>query len=190
MSQLEKIIAQYAKLSSNAVQRLEQLASEASYQKGDLICRTGRYDNKEYIVVNGICRTCVFGPDGEDTTLSFFVPGSVLSPYVIRVVKELSILNIQASTDLDLITFDAAEFAQLMVDDPEVRGFGNEVLKRELAAMFTKEIGLASLTAKDRLLHFRKAFPMLENRVAHAEIASYLGITTISLSRLRKGLMT
>jgi CRP-like cAMP-binding protein len=51
-----------------------------------------------------------------------------------------------------------------------------------------KEIGLASLTAKERLLSFRQQFPMFENLISHPDIASYLGITNISLSRLRKEL--
>ena len=52
-----------------------------------------------------------------------------------------------------------------------------------------KEIGLASLTAKGHLIKFRNQFPMLENFIPHSDIASYLGITNILLSRLRRDLM-
>jgi CRP-like cAMP-binding protein len=186
---LKEVLNGYYRFSERALAMLEELAVKETYRKGEFITKKGKYDSKEYLVLDGICRTCIYGPNGEDSTLSFFVQGSVLSPHVIRVDKEFSILNVQASTDLELINFDAKSFEQLMIDNVEVREFGNEVLKRELASMFQKDIGLASLTAKERLIKFRKDFSMLENLIPHSEIASYLGITTISLSRLRKELM-
>jgi hypothetical protein len=72
-----------------------------------------------------------------------------------------------------------------MVDNLEVRRFGNMVLLAELQKKVEKEISLASLTASERLQVFRKEYPGFENIVPHAAIATYLGITNVSLSRLR-----
>ena len=44
--------------------------------------------------------------------------------------------------------------------------------------------------AKERLIEFRNKYKILENLIPHTDIASYLGITNISLSRLRKDLMS
>ena len=77
-----------------------------------------------------------------------------------------------------------------MVNHMDTREFGNMVLKIELQNKVDKEIGHASLTARERLLKFREQFSLLENLVPHTTIASYLGITNISLSRLRKELIT
>jgi CRP-like cAMP-binding protein len=88
-----------------------------------------------------------------------------------------------------LASIDANIFAELMVNNLEIRNFGNQVLRNELACKVDKEIGLASLTAKERLIKLREQFPLLENLVPHTDIATYLGITNISLSRLRKGLI-
>jgi hypothetical protein len=84
-----------------------------------------------------------------------------------------------------MVVFDAYAFVDLMIKNIEIRTFGNTVLKNELLHKVDKEIGLATLSAKERLLAFRKRFWMLENLVPHPHIASYLGITNISLSRLR-----
>jgi hypothetical protein len=85
---------------------------------------------------------------------------------------------------------DASKFLSLMVDHLDAREFGNMVLKIELKNKVEKEIGHASLTAKERLLKFREQYALLENLVPHTTIATYLGITNISLSRLRKELLT
>jgi CRP-like cAMP-binding protein len=99
------------------------------------------------------------------------------------------VLYFQALTEVKIVSIDAVEFEKLMIDNLEIRNFGNTVLRNELIKKVDKEIGLASLTAKERLINFRNHFPMLENVIPHSDIASYLGITNISLSRLRRDLI-
>lgn len=72
-----------------------------------------------------------------------------------------------------------------MINNLEIRDWGNSILKEELIKKTDKEISLASYTAKERLLQFREEYAILENLIPHPIIASYLGITNISLSRLR-----
>jgi CRP-like cAMP-binding protein len=84
---------------------------------------------------------------------------------------------------------DAKSFEKLMVDNLEIREFGNVVLRNELKQKVEKEIGMASLTAKERLVKFREQYPLLENIIPHTTISTYLGITNISLSRLRNELL-
>ena len=95
----------------------------------------------------------------------------------------------QASTDLEIATINASDFQNLMITNSEIRNFANTVLQNELILKVEKEIGLASLSAKERLIKFRERYKILENLIPHTEIASYLGITNISLSRLRRDLM-
>jgi CRP-like cAMP-binding protein len=84
---------------------------------------------------------------------------------------------------------DADAFEELMIHYVDIREFGNTVLQQELHIKVEKEIGLASLNAKERLIQFREKYHFLENLISHVDIASYLGITNISLSRFRKDLM-
>ena len=72
-----------------------------------------------------------------------------------------------------------------MSTNMEIRQWGNFVLQKELMEKVEKELSQASMTAEERLLHFRQKYPTLENQISHPIIASYLGITNISLSRLR-----
>jgi hypothetical protein len=74
----------------------------------------------------------------------------------------------------------------LMIENLEIREFENSVMRQELVNNVQKEIRMASWTAKERLEQFLKDFSILENRIPHLMIASYLGITNISFSRLPK----
>lgn len=185
---LRQLVDRIYPISSQSMGKLEELCKSEKHLKGTTFIGRNRPDSNEYFVVDGICRSYLVTPEGEDITISFYPASSVLAPYIIRTKNGISNMYFQASTDIELISLDAGAFEKLMIENLEIRNFGNAVLKNELEAKVRKEIGLTSLTAKERLLQFRQDFHMLENLVPHGEIASYLGITTISLSRLRGNL--
>ena len=99
-----------------------------------------------------------------------------------------SIVNFQALTELEIGAFKAKGLVELIREQEELRGFANSVLQKELVIKSNKELQNASLNSMDRLILFRKQYKNFENLVPHACIASYLGITNISLSRLRGNL--
>ena len=189
MKETEQIIKSIYPLSVNSLNQVIDLIEYEEYKKGSCFIEKEKHNYHEYFLLDGICRSYVLNPEGEEITIAFFNPGSVLSPYVTRTVNGISNLNFQALTDLKVGIMDASEFLRLMVDHLDTREFGNMVLKLELQNKVEKEIGNASLTAKERLLRFREQYPLLENMVPHTTIATYLGITNISLSRLRKELL-
>ncbi|MCT4698957.1 Crp/Fnr family transcriptional regulator [Tenacibaculum haliotis] len=154
-------------------------------KKGETFIKRNKRNNKEYFIIDGVSRSYLINPEGEDITISFFTKNAIISPFSTRTENEISILNFQALTELKIATIDAALFEQLMLDNKEIRNFGNKVLRNELKQKTSKEIGLASLSAKERLQSFRKDYRNLENLIPHTIIATYLGITNISLSRLR-----
>lgn len=183
------IINKVSPVSERSLDMMSDLILVEVYEKGDVFIDRGKRNNKEYLVYEGICRSFLLSPEGEEVTISYFLEGSVLSPNKTRTANQISHLNFQALTSLTVASFDADKFEQLMIDHIDIRQFGNMVLQNELLAKVEKEIGLASLNAKERLLLFREKYHSLENLISHVDIASYLGITNITLSRLRKGLM-
>lgn len=175
-------------LSEKSFSELKTLFNSISIAKDDVFITVGRKNHSEYLVVDGFCRSFLIIPKGEETTISFFRPKSALSPHIIRTRDHISLLNFQALTALDLIAFDAQAFLSLMIENMEIRNLGNTILLNELLSKTAKEIALATLTARERLNLFRREYGILENLIAHPIIASYLGITNVSLSRLRADL--
>ena len=186
MQEIKSIIQSIYPLDEKSTQEVCQLTTLKEVKKGELFIELGRSNQSEYFLVEGVCRSFLLNPDGEEVTVSFFNTGTVLSPYVTRTSKSLSIINFQALTEVIIGEMDALEFQQLMVQNLETREFGNSVLRLELQKKVQKEINMASLNAKERLEIFRKDYPGFENLVPHPSISTYLGITNVSLSRLRK----
>lgn len=183
------IVSKVAPLSESSLDLISDLISVEVYDKGDVFIDRGKKNNKEYFVYEGVCRSFVLSPEGEEVSISFFLEGSVLSPNKTRTAHHISHLNFQALTKLTIASLNADKFEELMINHLDIREFGNMVLQQELLSKVEKEIALASLNAKERLLLFREKYHFLENLISHVDIASYLGITNISLSRLRRELL-
>jgi CRP-like cAMP-binding protein len=176
------------RLSEQGFAALSRILSGRTVRKGQVFVKAGQKNNGEYIVAEGFCRSFLHNPAGEEITISFFKPGDVLPPHITRTREQISIISLQALTEVELVLFDATAFLKLMISNMEIRDFGNSILKDELMRKTDKEISLVSLDARERLLLFRKDFAILENLVPHSMIASYIGVTNVSLSRLRSSL--
>ena len=183
------LVNKVSPVSEGSLDLMSDLIEVEVYEKGELFIDKGKKNNKEYFVYEGVCRSFLLSPDGEEVTISYFLEGSVLSPNKTRTANKISHLNFQALTEVTVASLNADKFEQLMINHIDIREFGNIVLQNELLAKVEKEISFASLNAKERLILFREKYHFLENLISHVDIASYLGITNISLSRLRKELM-
>jgi len=183
------LVNKVAPVSEGSLDLMSDLIVVEVYEKGDVFIERGEKNNKEYFVYEGVCRSFLLSPEGEEVTISYFLEGGVLSPNKTRTANQISHLNFQALTKVTVASLNADKFEQLMINHIDIREFGNMVLQNELLTKVEKEIALASLNAKERLILFRDKYHFLENLISHVDIASYLGITNISLSRLRKGLL-
>ena len=185
---IEEIINSYSPVSKNSTYALVRLVEVITISKGDTFIKANSYNDYDYFLLNGICRSYIENQKGEDISISFFQDKTVLTPNVARTFENRSTLNFEALTDLKIARFKAIGLVNLMREISELRSFANAVLQKELVLKSNKELHNASLTAKERLIKFREQFESLENLIPHPLIASYLGITNISLSRLRKEL--
>lgn len=172
-------------LSEVSFSKLKTIFNSVSIKKDEVFIKINQKNNSEYFIETGFARSFLVNPEGEEITLSFYKSGNALSPHITRTKLNKSLLNFQALTSVGLIEFDADQFLNLMIENLEIRNLGNAILLNELISKTEKEMALASLTAKERLIGFRSEFGILENLIAHPIISSYLGITNVSLSRLR-----
>lgn len=189
MNDFEKYIAvilnKIYPLSLQSVEQIIQIIKFKQIDKMEDFVLLNSPNSYEYIVIEGIYRSYIADYEGNEATLSFFIGGHVIPPNQTRTINNKSIFNIQALTQTTLVYFSRNQFAELMTQNMDVQKWGIIVSDNELKSKVKKELELITLPAKERLINFRKKFPMLENLIPHPYIASYLGISPVSLSRLR-----
>ena len=110
-------------ISGRSLDLVAELIEVESYEKGDLIIGKGKRNNKEYFVFEGVCRSFLHSPEGDEITISYFLEGDVLSPNKTRTANQLSQLNFQALTNLTIAGMDADKFEQLMLNHLDIREF-------------------------------------------------------------------
>lgn len=190
MNELVHILVSNFKLPEPAAVGLSSIVTSSTLKKGETFVKVEQSNQSEYLVAEGICQSFITNLSGKEVTLSFFTEGSAVSPNLIRTINNKSIVNLRALTEVQLLTFKSIDLANLMNTSRAVEVWANGVLQSELLQKVKKEINQNSLSAKERLLEFRAQYPALENKIPHIYIASYLGISNVSLSRLRKRLST
>ena len=179
-------IRAFSDMSRNSVDLLAEHSTIIELGKQQTFIRHNIANGLEYYLLDGLVRSYAFSESQTDVTLYFYGARSILPPHTTRTAGGLSTLNYESLEPTLLAAIPADTFSGFMRGNSEIYRFAHEVLERELKAKTQKEIGMAVLPAKERLLELRDLFPALENRIPHAHIASYLGITQVSLSRLRK----
>lgn len=187
---IKGIFNKISPISETSISRICTMLNYRVIPQGAYLTKRNLFNRKEYFIINGICRSHLLNPVAENITINFFKGPGVLTPHIIRTKNDISILNFQAVTEMLIAEIPARDFLNLMIENLEIRFFANSVLQNELIQKVEKEISLATLSAKERLLKFRETFTGLENEVPHTMIASYLGITNVTLSRIRKELST
>lgn len=96
--------------------------------------------------------------------------------------------NIQALTDCAGWTLTFEQFNELFHARAEFREFGRALLVRGFASLKTRMLAHVTQTAAERYADLLRTSPELMQHVSVRHLASYLGITDTSLSRIRKGI--
>ena len=182
---LGQIITSIQKMSDANIERLCDAASFKKLDKGGILVHQSCEDRSEYFLLSGKCRNLIRDVDGREATLGFTNGLGILPPNIARTREGSSLVEIEMLGASEIGIIDSNELTKLMVEDEEIREWGNAVMRQELQRMMAKEWSLATLSAQEKLEWFRTDFPNGEAMFPHIHIASYLGITPVTLSRVR-----
>jgi CRP-like cAMP-binding protein len=177
---------QHPLLSEEDLQRLGAAHQRIDVSKGKVLLQQGQTADEYYILQSGLVRAFVFDYDDNEITTEFFVQGELVIVPASLFQRAPAQETLVAVTDLVLwkIAFD--DFQQLY---HSIRGFsewGRLWFTYQLFATKQRSLEMITLTATDRYLKLMKEKPQIMQYVPLKQIASYLGITDTSLSRIRK----
>ncbi|MHB1685817.1 MAG: Crp/Fnr family transcriptional regulator [Ignavibacteriaceae bacterium] len=158
------------------------------YNKNDILFSVDKKNNNEYLLIEGVLHRFNVNEKGENVTTGFYLGNAVVTPHFARTIKGKSIFSLQALTEIIVVEIPVAVLDNLRFINEEFGIFGQKVIEEELSKSILTDIAYRSNNAKERLLLLRQTYPNLENLIPHNIIASYLGITNVSFSRLRSEL--
>ena len=172
-------------LSSKAEQYVISIAKEKSVSKGDVLIGQGQAVKNTYFVKDGCIRSYCIDKNGKEHTLQFAIKNWWISDFMAIYTNELSTLTIECITDSNIIEFNAKKLDGIYSIFPEFEAFQRKNLERHVVSLHKRILNQLQLTAAERYDLFLKQYPDIEQYTPNYHIASYLGITQQSLSRIR-----
>lgn len=175
-------------LSSKAEDYVVSIAKEKSISKGHVLIRQGQVVKNTYFVKAGCLRAYCIDKNGKEHTLQFAIKNWWISDFIAIYNNELSTLTIECITDSKIIEFNAKKLDEIYSIFPEFEAFQRKNLERHVVSLHKRILNQLQLTAPERYELFLNQYPDIEQYTPNYHIASYLGITQQSLSRIRVGI--
>lgn len=154
--------------------------------KNQFFLKEGRICNEYLFLESGFMRSFAFDTDGNDVTTSFYSDNQVVFEVSSFFNRAISRENIQALTDCKGWTLTYEQLNSLFHNLHEFREFGRHILVKGFSFLKTRMLSMITETAEERYETLLKTNPEIFKSAPLKYIASYLGITDSSLSRIRK----
>jgi CRP-like cAMP-binding protein len=172
-------------LSQGAEAYLFSISKEKTFSKGEVLIRQGENVNKIYFVTDGCIRSYCIDKNGKEHTLQFAIKNWWISDYIAIHNDESATLTVECLKESSVIEFNAKELNKMFALFPEYEYFQRKLLERHVVSLHKRILNQLQLTASERYDLFLKQYPDIEQHARNYHIASYLGITQESLSRIR-----
>jgi CRP-like cAMP-binding protein len=184
--QLRSFLESSGHISQKSSEEVAKAFKGLIIEKNHYFLQAGKIADEYLFLEKGFMRSYAFDPEGNEVTTGFYSSGQVVFEVASFFTRTPSQENIQALADCEgwVITF--AQLNQLFHAMPEFREFGRNLLVRGYASLKTRMLSVISETAEERYEKLLRQSPEIFQNAPLKYIASYLGVTDTSLSRIRK----
>lgn len=172
-------------------QKVEEIAShfsEIQINKNDFFVKHGRVCTNYLFLEKGFIRSYTFDFEGNEVTTEFYSGNQIVFEVGSFFQKTVSKENFQALEDSNGWHINFDQLQTLFHSVPEFREFGRMILVNGFISFKQRALSLINESAEERYATLIKARPEIFQRAPLKYIASYLGITDTSLSRIRREL--
>lgn len=159
---------------------------EVTLQKGDFILKEGEISNSYMILQSGLIRSFAYDYNGNDITTDFFCNFEVVIEVLSLFQRTPAQENIQALTDCVGWQISYDDFQELFHSIAGLSEWGRYWMTGKLFQSKQRSLEIITTSAKDRYENLIKEKPQVILQSPLKYIASYLGITDTSFSRIRK----
>lgn len=153
---------------------------------GAIFLEQGSRKSNVYFVIKGLIRSFYVNEKGEEITNRLRYENQVMSCYEIAILNEPSRFYLQALEPTTLIVMEVKKMQQLVHGNPKYEAGLRYFITHSLTEALIVIDDFMLLNPEQRYLKFMQQHPELLNRVPNKYIANVLGITPVSLSRIRK----
>jgi CRP-like cAMP-binding protein len=186
MIELKKAISSMIAISDEEADVFMSLCYRKSFKKKELLSDDDRFIDEVYFIERGILRVKITDLEGREHTTHFAIEKQFIADYNAFLTKKKSRYQLEAMENTDVIVMPRAAIEWGYSNLQEGEKLGRLIAEYYFIYLDTRIQHLYTLSPIERYDLMNEIFPNIHNRVPQHMIASYLGITPIHLSRLKK----
>ena len=181
----KEFLAPFKGLNLKDMMALYSLTTVETYKAGEIIVREGDQYPYALAIVKGVIRTYVIKDDGDERTVRIVAEGDFAGCAGCMLEKGPSAEFLEAVEDCRVFKLDFRKVQELSNDNIRLLRFVLNAFKDVLYEAVQRIQFFVTQTPEQRYKQILKENPKLIQRVPQKYLASFIGVTTVSLSRIR-----
>lgn len=178
-------IQQFVILSQEDQKAVIDRFKEIKIKKRQFIVQPGFVAKRRYFVIEGSLRGYVIGEEGQDHTIQLAIENWWISDYSSYMFQQPATMFVMALEDCTLLQISHDDESFLKASSHHLETFFRILAERTVAFMQRRLITNLTQSAEERYNNFLEKYPLMAQRIPQYVIASYLGMTTEFLSKIR-----
>jgi CRP/FNR family transcriptional regulator, anaerobic regulatory protein len=184
--QLLKVVRLQGKITDYDISLCKEYFEPVLFPKNRIIEEEGKIPQYLYFVVSGYMRLFSFNDNGDEITSHINCPPGFITSYFNFINRTIATDNLECITECELLRIDKKSLDILTSKSENFKDFSIRVFQQSIAYNENRSKELATLTAEQRYQKLLNNYPQILHNVPLQYIASFLGMNSKSLSRIRK----
>ncbi len=174
-------------ISENEMQDFLRGCFVKTFPRQGILSNPGVAPNEIFFINKGIIRVIVSDKDGAEHTIHFALENQFIADYSCFMLRQPSLYTLQALEETEVVVMPRSNIEWGYQNLKEGDKLGRLIAEFYFIYQDNRIKNMYARTPKERYDTITEVFPNIHNRVPQHMIASYLGITPVHLSRLKKG---
>lgn len=172
--------------SQEEIVKIENKFEKLILKKKDVLLKTGNTVRYQYYISSGCLRTYFVDNSGKEHTVQFAIKDWWISDYTAFFTTSKAVMTIDCIQNASVYKVSKIDLESLYAEIPQIETFFRQKMEMAFASFQKRILGNLSQSTKEKYTSFIQTYPNIEQSVKNYHIASYLGVTTETLSRIRK----
>jgi CRP-like cAMP-binding protein len=179
-------LSKFIQLTGDEKQLFISKLKHRKFRKKQYVLQVGDIARHENFVIKGLLRAYALDDKGQERIAMFAMEDWWISDMYSFLTETPATQNIDALEDTEVLSIEKPDLENLYVEVPKFERFFRIIIQNAFIAGQKRILSSISESAEQQYNAFIKKYPSLEQRIPQNQIASFLGITPETISRIRK----